>query len=627
MRSPFPFIALLVLPMLSCSAFLRHYSIYGGIRRILWPRGLSSTRMSTDEWDGLTHLTSGFVHHLRVGETEGPVSVTSVVDKVLDDRRRQKLDVTELSGKKLLELGAVWFLPSSAPKEPSLGSKPVRLSGGDLEELQSGDYLRIHFNPRRFPVVHEFDWGQSKEDQVSGDGKPGVIVSSNEEKGYMVIDKPNHVPVHMTVDNSQENVAECIRLERQTLSATTDEGVVYVSTPQRLDQNTSGLVVVATSKIFSAYFAGLLRNKTAHQLRQAEESVSRHSGNVHKRYRCLVCLQPPVGGDDEWSIQKSLEFLEDYQRRGAMRHFLKPSIRAPKEFVEERPLNDTEGTYAECLLQIANVGQVAPVVGTMAGQKLSEALWQDCSGQAQRIPPRVAAVVEIEVELLTGRTHQIRGQLSQSGFPLVGDALYGGAVPMNPTNADFYYGTERLALQCCRLQFRDPDIEGDRMIPSERWNNATLDRAWWSLMLEEFRKEVTQEADADRVELEAPARPDLLPGRVTLSPGQNKYVLIEARHPRDPKVQRFVKSASPSECGGPYHGNVAQEPRAWIEAANYTVTVTGGGRIDYQKEEGTACVYGFSYGFGRGDHILAASLINQHLDGVQATYDLSKDLY
>jgi hypothetical protein len=113
-----------------------------------------------------------------------------------------------------------------------------------------------------------------------------------------------------------------------------------------------------------------------------------------------------------------------------------------------------------------------------------------------------------------------------------------------------------------------------------------------------------------------------------LSPGKNKYVLIRATHPNDKVVQCFVVSAAPSECGGPYHGNVAQDPREWIEAAGYTVEVTGGGRIDYQPESSTAKVYGFSYGFGKGDHIVAARLIQEVLGkSLRVTYDLSDDLY
>lgn len=40
-------------------------------------------------------------------------------------------------------------------------------------------------------------------------------------------------------------------------------------------------------------------------------------------------------------------------------------------------------------------------------------------------PTECIGVAELEVELLTGRTHQIRGQFAALGFPLVGDAQVG----------------------------------------------------------------------------------------------------------------------------------------------------------------------------------------------------------
>jgi Janus/Ocnus family (Ocnus) len=80
---------------------------------------------------------------------------------------------------------------------------------------------------------------------------------------------------------------------------------------------------------------------------------------------------------------------------------------------------------------------------------------------------------------------------------------------------------------------------------------------------------------------------------------------------------------------------VAQDLREWVSAAGYDVVVTGGGRIDYRVTEpgektaaGTALVYGFSYGFGKGDHEKAASIISEWSDGrVVATVDNSPDLY
>lgn len=52
----------------------------------------------------------------------------------------------------------------------------------------------------------------------------------------------------------------------------------------------------------------------------------------------------------------------------------------------------------------------------------------------------------VECELVTGRTHQIRVHLSASGWPIVGDPLYGAAHP----------AIGRQALHAARLSFRHP---------------------------------------------------------------------------------------------------------------------------------------------------------------------------
>ena len=73
--------------------------------------------------------------------------------------------------------------------------------------------------------------------------------------------------------------------------------LVYVATPQRLDQNTSGLFVVATTKTFAAYFAKLLRNKADKLLNDqyattatTESKGVNISNRIQKKYRCLVCI-------------------------------------------------------------------------------------------------------------------------------------------------------------------------------------------------------------------------------------------------------------------------------------------------------------------------------------------------
>ena len=56
----------------------------------------------------------------------------------------------------------------------------------------------------------------------------------------------------------------------------------------------------------------------------------------------------------------------------------------------------------------------------------------------------------MDVELLTGRTHQIRVHLSFMGHAIVGDDLYGG------------YGSSFMRLHAYQLQFTHPRT-GERM--------------------------------------------------------------------------------------------------------------------------------------------------------------------
>ena len=56
-----------------------------------------------------------------------------------------------------------------------------------------------------------------------------------------------------------------------------------------------------------------------------------------------------------------------------------------------------------------------------------------------------APLTLVELELLTGRTHQIRVHLAHAGHPLVGDALYGGAPAPSPAPPRLYLHASRLA--------------------------------------------------------------------------------------------------------------------------------------------------------------------------------------
>ena len=615
-----------------------------------------------------------------------------------------------LTSAELLAMGSIWSLPFSASQskssnnkstsidrfDPSSGVKPIRLDMGNYNDIvSSGDYFRVHFNPRRFVDTNKYDWigkdGIIRED----DGKPGVIVKRDDEVGYMIINKPPNIPVHARVDNLLENVASSVGrvlwLERReeilsnyssitASSISSDAGndedeadmywpsgqrkkkkksnrkqksdkLVYVATPQRLDQNTSGLLIVATKKSFASYFAKLLRTKTSGQLRSGGSSQS--SCGVHKSYRCLVCVTPNqhnVTSAATSSMASEVERLKRFENEGTIiKHFLEPSIRAPKRFVESVP-EDAESpeSWAECLLKITRVANVCTVVGNSPSDALAQDLWGEFGK-----PNDCVGVAELEIELLTGRTHQIRGQMAALGLPLVGDVQYGGAVPNTSSEymkncrgrAEGFLDSETLALQCSTLEFLGPEVpdESEKVQRSDRWLSYHLEAAFWTPFVRRYYADGASLSDSALTlegitlsEEKTSEQPPIqltdvldLPPLIKLSPGSNKYVVIRATDMANVDNELwFVRSASPEQCGGPYHANVAKELLNSLQSLGFSASVMGGGRIDFLEndEVAHAHVFGFSYGFGKGDHEKVAQLIEENTD-IIATFDMSDGLY
>jgi 23S rRNA pseudouridine955/2504/2580 synthase/23S rRNA pseudouridine1911/1915/1917 synthase len=64
------------------------------------------------------------------------------------------------------------------------------------------------------------------------------------------------------------------------------------------------------------------------------------------------------------------------------------------------------------------------------------------------------------IELHTGKYHQIRAQLSQLGCPIVGDSLYGSTLP---------YQENAIALHACKLIFSHPISNQEMIVTSQKY--------------------------------------------------------------------------------------------------------------------------------------------------------------
>jgi 23S rRNA pseudouridine1911/1915/1917 synthase len=139
-------------------------------------------------------------------------------------------------------------------------------------------------------------------------------------------------------------------------------------------------------------------------------------------------------------------------------------------------------TYWACV-----EGHVEPAEGTwrdqlrkVYGHPRSEVVGDDHpEGRAAVLHYRTLAKMPwgswLEIELETGRTHQIRIQAASRGHPILGDVFYGGQIPFGEQHED-----ERLraiALHGRSLEFAHPMTREPVRV------DAPLDAAWRALQL------------------------------------------------------------------------------------------------------------------------------------------------
>jgi 23S rRNA pseudouridine1911/1915/1917 synthase len=89
--------------------------------------------------------------------------------------------------------------------------------------------------------------------------------------------------------------------------------------------------------------------------------------------------------------------------------------------------------------------------------------WQMCALNILCVKSVFKDFSEIEIELETGRTHQIRAQLSHEGYPILGDVAYGGVSLLEADRDDMVEelvsSSDKIALQAFRLKFFNYDFQ------------------------------------------------------------------------------------------------------------------------------------------------------------------------
>ncbi|WP_158265422.1 RluA family pseudouridine synthase [Blastopirellula marina] len=134
--------------------------------------------------------------------------------------------------------------------------------------------------------------------------------------------------------------------------------------------------------------------------------------------------------------------------------------------VEGVPVDD-QGEWLDFVRKIPDVAQGEVVDEKAEGAKRAEL--------AYRVLARTEQNALLEIELLTGRYHQIRLQAASRGFPVLGDRLYGASDSFGPQVEDPRH--QHIALHARQLVFRHPMV--DEMVDitaplTDAWNDSPI---------------------------------------------------------------------------------------------------------------------------------------------------------
>ncbi|EYU33906.1 hypothetical protein ABFS82_08G149200 [Erythranthe guttata] len=182
-------------------------------------------------------------------------------------------------------------------------------------------------------------------------------------ESYVVLDKPAGTSVGGTTDNIEES---CVTFTTRALGLEAP-----LITTHQIDNCTEGCVVLARTKEYCSVFHGKIREK-----------------KVKKLYLALAAAPVSIG---------------------VITHYMRPVNIAPRLVSE-----DLVNGWHLCQLEVLECRKI-PWPSSIAEEKNRV---EDCGW------PSKDFAYECKVNLLTGRTHQIRAQFAACGAPLVGDSMY-----------------------------------------------------------------------------------------------------------------------------------------------------------------------------------------------------------
>jgi 23S rRNA-/tRNA-specific pseudouridylate synthase len=210
-----------------------------------------------------------------------------------------------------------------------------------------------------------------------------------EDKNFIAIYKPPGVPSHETLDNRIEN-AKFYLMQKNDFN--------NLWPLFRLDVGTQGILLFAKNRDFANHYNELLKTR-----------------KITKIYHALSSgpTSLAAGLYKHWMIKNKKA----------------PKVILPKAHMTEMPPYE----LLECQLQLISSERFDP--GLIRNFDVNDH----------------TSIFLNKIQLITGRTHQIRAQMSTLSHPLIGDSLYGSSIQ---SKCPF----ECFALACTQIMIQDVGI-------------------------------------------------------------------------------------------------------------------------------------------------------------------------
>lgn len=290
-----------------------------------------------------------------------------------------------------------------------LRKKNITLNGKKAEGreiLQDGDEVRLYFSDDTYGKFAGNSVKTDAQEERGGESASSYIQAYRRFRGIRVVYEDSHVLILNKPAGllSQKAQAGDLSLNEWMIGYLLQNGAVqekdlamfHPSVCNRLDRNTSGLVLCGKTLAGSQALSMAIQGRT-----------------VRKFYRTIV-----LG-----------------------------SIREPGR-LEGYLIKDAKNNRVHILSRNGS-GKESSTDGRNGRSGVSVLL-------AYQPLRREDGLTYLEVELITGKSHQIRAQLSEAGYPLLGDYKYGSRSVNDRYKAE--YGLESQILHAYRLEF--PSLEG-----------------------------------------------------------------------------------------------------------------------------------------------------------------------